>query len=87
MSERPIPISATTTVESGEERKIAGLPRGTSGSVGSGASVASLSERFVSGGTEGGGEEKDGDQMERVGAGSATGSRPVSEGEGETKSE
>ena len=43
MSERPVPISATTTVQSKEEegagRKVAGLPRTKS--------VLSLSERFA----------------------------------------
>jgi hypothetical protein len=52
MSDRPVPISATTTVGDDSERRIAGMPRSRAGS------SASLSERFVSAGVaEGDGGE------------------------------
>jgi hypothetical protein len=57
MSDRPVPISATTTVGDDSERRIAGMPRSRAGS------SASLSERFVSAGVaegEGEGESEGG---------------------------
>lgn len=44
MSDKPVPISATTTVKEEEGRKVAGLPRSKS--------VLGLNERFVSAGEE-----------------------------------